>query len=384
LGGNETLDIQRQEGGEESPEIIHTAPVATFSFWWLVCIIGAALVVIAGEVAIKYGGHDEKNTRGVTFTLGVVLTIAGLYSLLVSIGNPITGISSLMAGIGLDPTSGLSWVLLWGMVTIAGAYFWGFVRTALAGGAYWTKLAFGIVTAIVVLMMLVWLGRMGAESVLGEELTQQIVDGAQTSLQDGARGLVREDGRLTLEPIRVFDWGTFIGIVFLGLIGNVMMMLVFKGNKLITIPLGIAGLIFFLVVGGYQAYKLEPVRESFDAVGSGISSISLPDNPFGRGREHTADLSNRYEMLMTVNLNDSVKIVLPRLQRRDCSLRPGIDIDAGWRTANGVIGHQFNFTPFATSNGGFVQTTALDRGAVSALREAGHESVLLYIWRPAC
>ncbi len=245
------------------------------NMWWL---ISAIIVILGGEVAIKFGGLNEKVTRGAAIALGVTLTIIGLMSFFsgMGIGDWIGYVSTLpntiITSIGLTTDSPWAWFILFGIATLTVAYLVGLIHVMRSGAAYWTKLAFGIVTTLVVVMLLGWLGRMIADAVLGEVLTEQLITGAQLNLQDGARTMITDDGRLTLEPVWVFDWGTFIGWVFIGTIILMMMIQLFKGNKLITVPLGIVGLIFFLVVGGYQAYKLEPIRESFEAVGAALPS----------------------------------------------------------------------------------------------------------------
>jgi hypothetical protein len=242
--------------------------------WWL---LGAVAVVIAGEIAIKRGGLNEKVTRGATIALGVILTIAGILPFFqgVTAGNPVEGVKAIMMTAGLDPTSAWSWGIFLGIVSIACAYLWGLIKIALEGGAVWTRLTFGIVTAFVVIMVLGWLGQKGVESVLGEDLTQQIVDGAQLGLKDGAQQLIGDNGRVQLTPVINFDWETFIGWSFVGIIIFIMMLLAVKGNKLITVPLGIVGLLLFLVVGSYQAYKLEPVNDAFKGLGSVLEEVNI-------------------------------------------------------------------------------------------------------------
>jgi len=64
-----------------------------------------------------------------------------------------------------------------------------------------------------------------------------------------------------------------------------------------------------LAVGGYQAYKLEPVGESFRAVGSGLSTLSLPANGLGgRQQVHEINLTVLSSMVVRGRATDQFRI----------------------------------------------------------------------------
>lgn len=83
-------------------------------------------------------------------------------------------------------------------------------------------------------------------------------------------GVIIHEGVITVheaigsKKIPDIDWSSIIVWFFAGISILAMVKLVLNGNKLVTIPLGIVGLLVLLLVGGYYAYKLEAVRGVID------------------------------------------------------------------------------------------------------------------------